>query len=103
MHAIVDLDGLAQRVGQGDYEAKTRLRQELEPGVTQIVRLVLERGTATTKLERRILQAARRLAPSAMPSANDPRTLPVAHNLCQQVVDHLWPGNTEGPWDATVT
>ena len=49
-----NLDFLARRVGEGDFQAKAQLRQELEPGLPLIVRRVLERGTAHSSLERKI-------------------------------------------------
>ena len=98
-----NLDFLAKRVGEGDFQAKAQLRQELEPGLPLIVRRVLERGTAHSSLERKILLAARRLAPPPRPGASDPRAAPVAQNLCRMVIDRLWPGHTEDPWHATLT
>jgi hypothetical protein len=90
-----DLAQLARRVQQGDRKAGAQLRQDLEPSVLRIVRHVLERGQANSSLERKILAAARRLAPYAVPSSSDPRATPLAHNLCQVVVNRLWPGGTQ--------
>lgn len=96
-----DLEGLAERVQEGDKLAKTQLKERLEPGMFRIVRRVLERGQADTSLERKILVAARRLAPQAVPCTNDPRTAPLAHNLCEMVVNRLWPGGTDASWLTT--
>ena len=98
-----DLEILAQRVQEGDPEAKGQLKQRLESSMVRIVRRVLERGHADTSLERKILVAARRLAANARPGPNDSRTIPVAQNLCQMVVNRLWPGVTEVSWQATMT
>ncbi len=100
-----DLEVLARRVQEGDFEAKAQLKHEIEPSMARIVRRVLAKGHASSSLERKILAAARRLAPNSLPSDDDPRTAPLAHNLCQLVVNRLWPGATEisGAWQQTVT
>lgn len=97
-----NLEVLAQRVQQGDRHAKAKFQQSVEPSLVRIVRRVLEKGHATSSLERKILVAAERLAPQTVPSSNDPRTTPLAHNLCEMVVSRLWPGATEERWHATV-
>jgi hypothetical protein len=98
-----DLENLARRVQEGDQAAKTQLKHTLEPSVLRIVRRVLERGRAETNLERKILTAARRLAPGAWSGPKDPRTAPLAENLCQMVVNRLWPSGTLGFWQTTLT
>ena len=98
-----DLESLARRVQEGDLEARAQLKQDLESSMAHIVRRVLEKGTATTSLERKILAAAQRLCPQGRPSPNDPRTAPLAHNLCLMVVNRLWPGHTENSGQSTLT
>jgi hypothetical protein len=98
-----DLESLAQRVQEGDYEARAQLKQDLEPSLARIVRRVLEKGTATTTLEQKILIAAQRLCPQERPSPRDPRTQSLAHNLCLMIVDRLWPGRTQDSWQPTLT
>jgi hypothetical protein len=98
-----DLESLARRVQEGDFAAMAKLTQELEPSLVRIVRRVLEKGTATTSLERKILVAAQRLCPQARPSPNDPRTAPLAHNLCLMIVNRLCPGRTETSPQSTLT
>ena len=109
------LNTLAQRVQEGDYAAKRQMKETLEPSMARIVRRVLERGQATTSLERKILAAARRLAPVEHVDGNaldrpdtvsadlTKRTIPVSRNLCQMVVNRLWPGCTEDPLQTTLT
>lgn len=98
-----NLECLAQRVQQGDRLAKAQLQQNLEPSMVRIVRRVLEKGHATSSLERKILVAAERLAPHEFPRTDDPRSIPLAHNLCQMVVSRLWPGATEDARQLTLT
>jgi hypothetical protein len=98
-----ELEKLAQRVQEGDQAAKMQLKNTLEPSLLRIVRRVLERGRADTNLERKILTAARRLAPGALSGSKDPRTAPLAQNLCQMVVNRLWPGGTLSSWHTTLT
>ncbi len=97
-----DLKQLTQRVREGDLQARTQLKDRLDPEMAHIVRRVLEKGEASTSLERKILAAARRLAPNLEDKANEPPTAPVARNLCQMIVSRLWPGGTEGAFQATL-
>ena len=99
----IPLDGLAQRTQQGDLQAKVQLKQQLEPNMNRIVRHVLERGQASSSLERRILAVAERLVPQAGAQGNPARTAVVSRNLCEMVVNRLWPGATEGSWARTTT
>jgi hypothetical protein len=99
----MDLEDLARRVQEGDREAKARMKQRLEPSMARIVARVLAKGTATTSLERKILVAAQRLAPPDALGPNTARTDPLARNLCQMVVNRLWPDRTEGSWQPTLT
>src|SRR5947209_5889411 len=98
-----ELERLAQRVEAGDAAAKTRLERQMEPSMALIVRRVLERGTANSSLERKILVAAQRLGPQDSSGPHDARTAPLAHNLCQMVINRLWPGQTAAPCQPTLT
>jgi hypothetical protein len=101
------LEALTQRVQEGDLQAKAQLKHLLEPSMARIVRRVLDKGSASTSLERKILAAAQRLAPMPAPAAHaqrhqEQRLAPVARNLCQTVVNRLWPGGTEGSLTGTM-
>ena len=98
---FTSLNDLAQRVQEGDARAKSHMKEQLGPQLARIVRRVLERGTASSPLEHKILAAAHRLAPAAAGARLDARTDPVARSLCQMVVSRLWPGSTEGQLQAT--
>jgi len=94
---LQDLKQLTQRVQAGDFAARGELKHRLEPAMARIVRRVLERGEASTTLERTILAEARRLSPDGFGgSGQQRRTAPVARDLCQRIVTRLWPGATEG-------
>jgi hypothetical protein len=97
-----DLGSLVRRVQQADREAKTRLERQLGPGLAYIVRRVLERGTAHSLLEQRILMAARLLTPRAVSGRGDPPAALLARNLCQIAIHRLWPGHTEEAWQTTI-
>lgn len=97
-----DLNQLTQRVREGDLQARAQLKHRLEPEMAHIVRRVLEKGEASTSLERKILAAARRLAPDPDAKVDERRSTPLARNLCQMIVSRLWPGGTEGALHATM-
>src|SRR5262249_34130385 len=98
-----ELTALAQRVRQGDFQAKAKLEERLQSSMPYIVRRVLQRGRASSSLDRSILALAREIAPSPRPGTNDPRTSSVTMELCRRVLDRLWPGQTAGPWQTTMT
>ena len=85
---------LADHAAHGDPNAKSQLRQELEPEMVHIVRQTLRAGLANTPMKRRILAEARRLAEDATPVSSADRELlirKVARNLCFSVAAHLRP------------
>jgi hypothetical protein len=96
------IEVLAQRVREGDYEAKGQLRRQLERSLTQIVRPVLERGTAASTLERNILLAAEQLPPWVRHSSDAQKAALLAESFCQFMIDRLWPGSTEEFCQATL-
>ncbi|MCI0377404.1 MAG: hypothetical protein L0215_07350 [Gemmataceae bacterium] len=96
-----DFEYLANQTRSGNLQAKVHLRESLEPQLARIVRRVLERGTAATSLERKILSAARRFGP--LNPSSPARTAPVARSLCQMVINRLWPGTTEATHLQTLT
>jgi hypothetical protein len=97
-----ELEILVQRVREGDYKAKAELKEYLEPSLVCIVRRVLARGTADSVIEQKILVAARRLAPRGVPAPGDHRAASLAYDLCQIIINRLWPGQTEEAWLATL-
>lgn len=89
-----DLQYLAQQTQAGDSRAKDQLQGTLEPSMNRIVRRVLERGQAGSKLEQKILAIAQRLQAGHPPAFKD-QAEQVSRNLCQMVVNRLWPGHTD--------
>lgn len=87
------LNVLAQRIQQGDRQAKAEFREHLEPSLVRIVRRVLEKGTATCSLERKILATARRLMPEEVLDSSHSEA--IAQNLCRMVLTRLCSGVTE--------
>jgi hypothetical protein len=97
------IEALAQRVREGDYEAKAELRRQLGHRLFQIIRWVLERGTAATALERNFLVAAEHLPAWVRHSSDDQKAALLAESFCQLVIDRLWPGSTVEFCQATLS
>jgi hypothetical protein len=96
------VEALAQRVREGDYEAKEQLRRHFKSALVPMARCVLRRGTALSAKEQNVLAAAERLGPWARHASTDEQAASVADILCDTAINRLWPGRTEELCPATL-
>jgi hypothetical protein len=94
MQPSENLNTLAERVEQGDAQARARLRDRLEKQMARITRRTLRSAPGSSELDSKIRATAHRLDPQGQ--AHPHLIQQVAANLCQTVVNRLWTGSTEG-------
>jgi hypothetical protein len=87
------LESLASQVEQGNDEAVTRLRQELQPNVERMVRRAIRCGGASrSPVDRKILSRVRALAADTdLSRGSEPEwvVFEVTRSLCDAVIGDL--------------
>jgi hypothetical protein len=90
------LRALAAEVGRGDRAAKEQLQQQLAPHLARIVRRAMLHVSGTSPLTQRVRAAARRVARTEAPQAQEELIGQVGEDLCESLLSRLQVGLGRG-------
>jgi hypothetical protein len=95
-----DFQLLAAQVSRGDPDARTELRQKLEPHMARLVRRAMRLRTDTSPLARRIYATAHATAtnhPTTTVGGREGLVSQVARSMCESLLGRLQPGTALVP------